>query len=442
MRRLLIALPLALLLLAPAGARAQTDTTAPPAVRAAAAALQTDSVYVDPDNNAGVSPADADRIRAEIRNQGGVGAIYVAVFAPGAGEPLQLGGQLARALQADGVYAIVAGPNGRSFEAGSRGDSGLQTGVAPKLATEAFDAQRDNGGTAILLDFVDRVGEARGNGGASSSDGSGGSGGVALFVVVAVLLLLGGGFFVWRSRVRRREQARQADELRRIADEDVVALGDDIRALDIDIEMPNIDPRAKEQYARALQAFEQGSAALRQARRPEDFRPIAQTLEEGRYAMEAAKARLEGREPPEHRPPCFFDPRHGPSTRDVEWSPPFGAPRMVPACEADALRVEAGDDPSTREIEVAGQGRVPYWQAPAYYGPYAGGFYGGFGGSGLLTGLLAGSLLAGAWDAPAHGAGDWGGGGGDWGGGGGDWGGGGDFGGGFGGGDFGGGGDF
>jgi hypothetical protein len=439
MRRLLIALPLALLLLAPAGARAQTATTASPAVRDAAEALQTDSVYVAPDNNADISQADADRIRAEIRNQGGSGPIYVAVFGPGEGEPAQLGGQLARELQADGVYAIIAGPQGRSFDAGSVRRSGLQTGVAPKLATEAIDAERDNGGAAILLDFVDRVGEARANGGKESS---GGGSGVAFIVVIAAFFVLGGGFFLWRSRVRRRQEAEQADELRKIADEDLVALGDDIRALDIDIEMPNIDPRAKEQYARALQAFEQGSSALRQARRPEDFRPIGQTLEEGRYAMEAAKARLEGREPPEHRAPCFFDPRHGPSTRDVAWSPPYGAPRMVPACEADALRVESGDDPRTREIEVAGQGSVPYWQAPAYYGPYAGGFYGGFGGSGLLTGLLAGSLLAGGWDTPAYGAGDWGGGGGDWGGGG-DFGGGGDWGGGgFGGGDFGGGGDF
>ena len=33
---------------------------------------------------------------------------------------------------------------------------------------------------------------------------------------------------------------------------------------------------------------------------------------------------LDGRKPPERRPPCFFDPRHGPSSRDVEWAPPGG----------------------------------------------------------------------------------------------------------------------
>ncbi|MDP9405341.1 MAG: hypothetical protein M3O86_01900, partial [Actinomycetota bacterium] len=130
-----------------------------------------------------------------------------------------------------------------------------------------------------------------------------------------------------------------------------------------------------------------------------------------------------------------FNPAHGPSTRDVAWTPPGGAPREVPACEADAVRVEAGDEPGFREVTVGGRSR-PYWDTPAYYGPWAGGYYGGFGGIGLFEGMLLGSIFSGGW-GPGFGAG-WGGAG--WGGG--DGGGGGDFGGGdFGGGDFG-GGDF
>ena len=151
--------------------------------------------------------------------------------------------------------------------------------------------------------------------------------------------------------------------------------------------------------------------------------------------MASAKARLEGETPPERRPPCFFDPRHGPSSRDVMWSPPYGEEREVPACAADALRVEEGEEPHTREIDWQGR-RVPYWQAGGAYGPFAGGLFGGFGG-GLLPGLLIGSMLGGAMNpgmAYGQDAGDGGGfGGGDFGGG--------DFGGGgFGGGDFGGGG--
>jgi hypothetical protein len=150
--------------------------------------------------------------------------------------------------------------------------------------------------------------------------------------------------------------------------------------------------------------------------------PVGAALEEGRWAMSSARARLEDREPPERRSPCFFDPRHGPATRDVEWAPPGGEPRMVPACEADALRVEEGDDPEAREVTVGGQ-RMPYWAAGPMYAPFMGGFYGG----GILPGLLIGTSLGGFWDTPDTGGGDWGGG--DFGGG--------DFGGGdFGGGDF------
>ncbi len=165
--------------------------------------------------------------------------------------------------------------------------------------------------------------------------------------------------------------------------------------------------------------------------------------------MASAKARLEGRPPPERRPPCFFDPRHGPSTRDVEWAPDgYGAARMVPVCEADAVRLESGEAPMAREI-VSGGRRMPLYDAPGYYAPYAGGFFGGF--SGFLPGLLFGSVLSsaltpgpflgggfGGGGFGGGGFGDGGGGGldlGDFGGGG--FGGGGDFGGGdFGGGDF------
>jgi hypothetical protein len=136
---------------------------------------------------------------------------------------------------------------------------------------------------------------------------------------------------------------------------------------------------------------------------------------------------------PERTSPCFFDPRHGPSSREVEWAPPNGTPRPVPACEADAQRVERGEDPSYREVE----GR-PYWEAGPAYAPYAGGFFGG----GLFPGLLVGSMLGGAMFPPiGYGDSEIGGGGfggGDFGGGGGGFGGG-DFGGGggdFGGGDF------
>jgi hypothetical protein len=203
--------------------------------------------------------------------------------------------------------------------------------------------------------------------------------------------------------------------------------------------MPGADAQAVADYDHAVARYTEADEQWKRSRSPRDLGPVGSALEEGRWAMASAKARFAGAEPPERRPPCFFDPRHGPSTRDVAWSPPFGEEREVPACEADAQRVERGDDPDAREVEWAGR-RVPYWQAGPAYAPYAGGFFSG----GLLPGLLVGSLLGGAmapgaaYGEDTGGAGDVGGGdfgGGDFGGG--------DFGGGgFGGGDFGGGGGF
>jgi hypothetical protein len=185
---------------------------------------------------------------------------------------------------------------------------------------------------------------------------------------------------------------REWDEVRSSAQDDLVALGEDIRSLDVDIQMPGVSDDAKQRYEQALEAYQRASEIFDRAKRPEDLAPVSETLEEGRYAMSAAKAVLDGKPPPERTPPCFFDPRHGPSTEEVEWAPPEGAPRPVPACAADALRVKEGFQPHGRQVTVNGR-PTDYWNAPAHYGPWAGGYFNGFGGGGLLSTLLLGSAL-------------------------------------------------
>jgi hypothetical protein len=189
------------------------------------------------------------------------------------------------------------------------------------------------------------------------------------------------------------EPPREFEEVRRAAQEDLLALAEDIRALDLDVEMPGANPEGKRDYAEALELYQRAAKAFDRARVPEDLEAVSSALEAGRFAMASAKARLEGRPPPERRPPCFFDPRHGPSVRDVHWAPHGGTPRAVPACAADAIRIEEGEEPLAREVVVGGQ-RRPYWDAPAYYGPWAGGFFGGFGAA-LLPTLFVGSMLGG-----------------------------------------------
>ncbi|HWT22416.1 MAG TPA: hypothetical protein VN213_02810 [Solirubrobacteraceae bacterium] len=427
MTRLVLLTAALVLLLAPAAHAGEL-------IDRAAQALAGDNVYVDPDASPSLTAAEVERLRDRI-DTSRAGRVYVAVMPEGiereaGGDPGAALRDIALQVDQDGTYVLVSG---RTLRAGS---SVLPAGEAGQLAEDAIAA---GGGDleTILLGFVDRVGDARSDE-AGSANGDGDGGGSAGGLIVLGLLGAGGAAVYAGRRRRRKAEAAEFEEAKRNARDDLVSLGDGIRALDLDVQMPNADPAARADYEHAVEAYTRAEEAWERARTPDELEPVGAALEEGRWAMASAKARFEGREPPERRPPCFFDPRHGPSSRDVEWAPPYGEPRPVPACEADAQRVERGADPETREIEWAGR-RVPYWQAGPAYAPFAGGYFGGFGG-GLLPGLLVGSMLGSAMFPPVvygdhggfgdegdggdFGGGDFGGGGGDFGGGGGDFGGG------------------
>jgi hypothetical protein len=442
-RRWLGAVMVALLLAVVAAAPAAAATAAQ-----VVAKLGQSPVYVDPGAEVDIS---RDQVLERIRGAGT--PIYIAVLPTSArdefgGDPQQLAKAIANGVGQDGTYMIVSG---KHFEAAS---NVLRPGQAARLANQAAN-DHGNDPEAAVLRWVDDVSAAaKGEPAAQSGGGSGvGIGTIA----VLVALVAGGGALFFSSRRRRREREaerrRQLEEVKAVANEDLVALANDIQALDIDTSMPDADPEAVRHYTEAVEQYQKAAAALDRARRVEDLAPMSAALEAGRYSMSAAKAILEGRPVPERRAPCFFDPRHGPSVEDVQWAPPGGAPRTVPACAADAQRVREGLEPESRQVMAgAGGGMTPYWNAPGYYGPWAGGYFGGFPMGGLFTGLALGSLLGGGWGWGGYpvyvdsGAGGDAGGGGDFGGGdtgggdtgGGDWGGG-DFGGGdFGGGDFGG----
>jgi hypothetical protein len=426
-RSLVLAVVLSLLVAAPAQAQR--------ALESAAQALRDSPVYVDPDAERALSEREQARLRDRIADDG-AGPMYIAVLPESArdqagGDPSSALSEIARDLREPGVYAGVIG---NSFRAGSLG-----TDVpAADLARESLDAKGSDGTYAVLADFVRRVGEARTGGGSSGGSRDGGGGGFP-FLLLLVLGVPLAAFALSRRRQRKREEeyARaQLEEVKDVARDDLVALGEDIRALDLDVQMPDADAEGKQHYDQAVERYTDAEQALDRVQRPEDVERVTSALEEGRWAMSAAKAELAGGEAPERRPPCFFDPRHGPSVGEVEWAPPGGQPRPVPVCAADLQRISDGLDPEPRRVPVGGQ-MVPYWQAGAAYMPWAGGFFGG----GLLPGLFIGSVLGGGMglmggammdDAFAADGGDFGGG--DFA----DFGGGGDFGGG----DFGGGGDF
>jgi hypothetical protein len=199
------------------------------------------------------------------------------------------------------------------------------------------------------------------------------------------------------KRRERREQEWQ--EVAGAARDDMLGLGDQIRELDVDISLAK-GQEPRDDYQRALDCYDRANAAFTHAestKQPGDFSPMSSALEEGRWAMVCCRARLDGSEPPERKPPCFFDPRHGPSLQEVRWAPPAGKPRDVPACGACATRVTEGFEPEPRTVVVRGR-PVVYWNAPPIYYGYATGYYDGYAGMGAFGGLgLAGGFDDGAW---------------------------------------------
>jgi hypothetical protein len=200
-----------------------------------------------------------------------------------------------------------------------------------------------------------------------------------------------------RAQTRRRQlEAAELEKVKAFAAEDVTKFGEELQRLDTDVAGHELDEATRQDYERALDEYDAAKKAIDTAQRPEDIKQIASILEDGRYAMACVRARINGQPLPQRRPPCFFNPQHGPSTEDVEWAPPGGAYRRVPVCPADAERVRAGAEPDIRKVTVDGE-RVPYWQGGPAYAPWMQGYFAGYATSALLPAFLMTSMMGG-WD--------------------------------------------
>ena len=404
---------------------AATTTVSQELVTAGGALRGGDPVYVSPDADPTLSPAEAAALADRIRAIGY--PMYVAVL-PVSAAVADSPDETLRALRDEvglqGTYALYIG---NAFRAG---DTTTRVG---DLAGAAYAQHRDEGPYAVLDAFVASAGDRL----AGTTGTPPNTAGILGFLGGTAVVVGAGGY--WFYRRSQKATAERTAAVRRTVDEDVTAYGELVSRLDVDD--PRLDDEGRADAQRALDAYETAKSATATMVRPEQAATATEALEEGRFALACVEARREGRALPERRPPCFVDPRHGPSAQDVSWAPDGGAERPVPVCGSCAATLLAGDLPAPREVEVAGS-RVPYWRAGRQYAPYAGGYYARSGAdmmSVLFMGTMIGSMMSGPTAvSPGFDAGSgWsgGGGGGAFGGG--------DFGGGdFGGGGFGGGGDF
>ncbi|MGW2616562.1 hypothetical protein [Streptomyces sp. NPDC001500] len=358
--------------------------------------LRRDPVYVDPEAAAQLSPAEVRALERQIEDADK--PLFIAVL-PADYPTAGLFGDLRTATGVTGLYAIRLGER---FDA--RADSSVLPRTAVRNLVGSVAGERD--AKTQLTDFTDRA-LTRMGGSAPAGWGSPNGGGKipssALIVAGAVVVAGGAGAYtlVRRGRRRRAEEQRAAlDRLRVVVDEDITAFGEELDRLDFHPAEAGADDAMRADYERALDAYEQAKTAMAAAGRPQDVRAVTEALEDGRFSLASLAARREGRPLPERRPPCFFDPRHGPSVADATWTPPGGATREVPVCAADATRLADGRDPVIREVD-SDYGRRPYWEAGPAYGPWAGGYFGG----GILPGLLVGTMLGSMMAAPSYAAG-------------------------------------
>ncbi|MFE7209838.1 hypothetical protein ACFY0A_10890 [Streptomyces sp. NPDC001698] len=364
-------------------------------VSAIAEALRKGPVYVDPAASAQLPPADAAALTRRIKDAGK--PLFIVVL-PANYPTRNLFTELRTATGITGAYAV---------RLGDRFDARADSSVLPRTAvSNLVTSVQGESPRTQLTDFTDRA-LANMGGRAPSTWGGTGHGGTvsntALITAGAVLVAGGVGAYALVRRGRSRQEAEQRaalEKLRVVVDEDITAFGEELDRLDFHPAEVGADDAMRADYERALDAYEQAKQYMADARRPEDVRAVTQALEDGRFSLAQLAARREGRPLPERRPPCFFDPRHGPSVTDATWTPPGGSPRQVPVCAADQARLADGRDPHVREVDTDG-GRRPYWDAGPAYGPWAGGYFGG----GLLPGLLVGTLLGSMMATPSYAAG-------------------------------------
>ncbi len=368
--------------------------------------------------------------QAQLEQQIGGNDIYLTVAASGTSGYGSTMNEIIRGLSGHEQFTVgFLDSRLRHFGAFNKGmlPSHAAAGIAARVVA---DHQADQNVFAALTDFVNDV-EQQASAGPDGAAASEPSHALRNFLItVGVLLVIGTlGFFLIGRPVRKRRE-RELKEAKAAAQDDLIALSAGVTGDNADVAAQE-NPEAAEEQRAALSAYERGTAALDSARRVRDMGAVSRAIAEGQYRLACAQALAAGQPKPDRRSSCFFDPRHGMSVGDVQWTPEDGGPpRSVPACSACSHKVEQGIQPDMRKVEVDGS-RVNYVNAG-----FAPGYWGGFGfGPGLFTGFLLGEALAPHAmfaDGGDYGGGDYGGG--DYGGG--------DFGGGdFGGGDFG-GGDF
>ena len=295
---------------------------------------------------------------------------------PRSGEPARLAydpgevdGLLYDRVGADGTYAVLVDAasqaEGRGFWADQWAEDGptYDVGGAADHALDCCAPAYD----AILGAFLDRAGNVHHS-----------PWPIVGIIVGAILVLVGLGLGI-RWWLRRRRQAavdkEVAEALRPSLTEEVIELEQKVGSLPAYAGDPS-GPVATA-TTRVLDLVEEARQRLDKPSRmdtPDEAEEVTERLGEARYQLAVIAALSAGMPAPGRTPPCFFDPRHGPSIDRRAFTPEGGAEMSVPVCADCRESLDHQQTPEIRTLPYSGGVRF-YWDAGRYSRPYVNGYW-------------------------------------------------------------------
>ncbi|MDX6250954.1 MAG: hypothetical protein QOF10_4314 [Kribbellaceae bacterium] len=271
--------------------------------------------------------------------------------------------QLYDRVGVEGVYAVLVDArsesDGRGLHAVQRADNG-PTYYVGSAVDDAVDCCAPNY-DEMLARFIQRAQEINQPFYIDAAPWAGGVAGLAG--------LCWGATALGARRARRRDEKRHLEVSRPLLNEEIIALSQQVSGFPT-----TPDPQQTKLSKDVLDTVEKARHRLDEANGDNDTEAVAALLGSARYGVACLEALRAGKPIPEPTPPCFFDPRHGPSSTSANWTPEEGAERPVQVCAACADRVAADQEPEVRMVRVRDQPR-PYWTLGEDLGSYIDGYW-------------------------------------------------------------------
>jgi hypothetical protein len=340
-----------------------------------AAALGDTGVWVDPDVKSLTASETAELDRAA---KAAAAPMRIAVIpaeaidtAPSsimsstqlAWEGEEIADQLYDRVGVEGVYAVLVDArsesSGRGFHAVQRADKGptYHVGSAVDQAVDCCAPDYEE----MLERFIQRGQEINKPFYIDAAPWAGGAAGLGgLWWGVTAL---------GARRARRKEEQEHLEISQPLLNEEIIALSQRVSALPT-----TSDPQQSKLSKDVLDTVEKARHRLDEAKGDADTEAVATLLGSARYGLLCLDAVRAGKPMPEPTAPCFFDPRHGPSTGAANWTPEGGRERAVDVCDACAARLAANEQPDIRMVTVRDRAR-PYWTLGEELASYMDGYW-------------------------------------------------------------------